>query len=600
MERCQGNPFYIEELIHSLIESGTIKPENGGWQIAEMMDAHELPASIQSVILSRLDHLDEDYRQVLLAAAVIGRVFSKKVLQQALPGIPNLENTLWELEGRGLVYQERIIPEVEYSFRHVLMQEAIYHNCLHRRRRILHLGVAQAIERLYSERLEEHFEQLAYHYEKSGNSLKAIDYLEKAGEKATLHFANEAAITSFSKGLELLRSLPETKERHQRELGFLTALGVPLVHVRGHADEQVLEVYTRARDLCQKIGDTSRLFDVLLGLRRYELSCGHLSQAIHLDHQMLALGENHNNSAECARASMMLSELEYYIADFGTILVHSRQGLSLCKDYNASTHIKLYGNDSRLGCVIVLPLALWILGYPDQALSELRREQEILEGISHPFSRAMGLYFASKGYQLLRQFQTVQSLVAEGLQISREHGYALYQNLGLVQLGWSLAAQNQFELGIDYLKQGIDELKRLKLMVFVPELIAPLSEALLMSGQYQAGRAAIEEGIDIAKAMGIMHWLAEMVRLKGEALWRLGDIQGAEDSFKQAIEIARKQQAHSWELRAVASLASLWQEQGEVAQATALLTPVYHWFSEGYESPDLINARALLKILQKT
>ena len=201
-ERCQGNPFFIEEVIQSLIDAGTIYQERGHWQVLADFDAGHLPISIQSVILSRLDGLKEDWRQVLQVAAVIGRVFSKKVLKQAVPVQLELDKVLWEMEGRGLVYQERAVPDEEYSFRHVLMQEAVYHNILRHRRKFLHQAVAEAIEKLYPDHLEEHYEALAYHHEKSGDIRQTIDYLFKAGEKASLNYANETALNHFTRGLE--------------------------------------------------------------------------------------------------------------------------------------------------------------------------------------------------------------------------------------------------------------------------------------------------------------------------------------------------------------------------------------------------------------
>jgi len=597
-ERCQGNPFYIEEVIQSLIEVGVIYSANNRRQLAAEFDPRELPASVQSVILSRLDHLEEDYRQVLLTAAVIGRVFPKKVLQQAMPEGIDLEKALWDLEGRGLVYQERAIPEVEYSFRHVLMQEAIYHNTLRHRRKILHQSVAETIEKLYSERLDEHYEQLAFHYEKSGNIHQTIDYLYKAGEKAVLLYSNEAAIAHFSKGLELLHSLPETLERNQQEISFLIALGVPLFHARGQADEQLLDTYTQARDLCQKTKDTSHLFYVLLGLRRYALTRGGMGEAIRLGQQMLELGKDHDNPIEQARAYMMLVESLYFAGEFVPTPEYCRKGLALCQDQNPYTHINLYGNDTRLGCQMTLPPTLWLLGYPDQALVELHREQAMLAGIPHPFSRVMGLLWTSMGYQLLKQFQVVQSQAEELLQIAREHGFALFQAWGLGQLGWSLVAQNQLEQGIDCLQQGVDRLQHLKLITLFPEAFAQLGEALAQSGQIQAGLAAIEAGIAIGVESGSTHWLAEMHRLKGKMLQKEEKQPGAEDCFMKAIEIARQQQARSWELRATTSLARLWQAQGKQKEAFALLNPIYRWFTEGFETTDLLHARAILDQLK--
>jgi predicted ATPase len=211
----------------------------------------------------------------------------------------------------------------------------------------------------------------------------------------------------------------------------------------------------------------------------------------------------------------------------------------------------------------------------------------------------MGLLYASKGYQLLDRFQVVQSMAEELLHTSKEHGYILFQALGLVQRGWSLAAQGQFERGIDDMQQGIDRLRQHKLIFTLPESISQLAEALARSGQVQMGLSKIEEGIAISLKIGVTHWLAEMHRLKGEMLLKEGSEAGAEEYFLKAIAAARQQQARSWELRAASSLACLRQAQGRRSEAYNLLQSIYDWFTEGFETADLIQARALLVQLKR-
>ena len=596
-ERCQGNPFFIEEVIQSLIDAGAIYQERGQWQVSAEFDSAQLPASIQSVILSRLDHLDEDWRQVLQAAAVIGMVFRKKVLKQALPVQIDVEKILWEMEGRGLIYHERVIPEEEYSFRHVLMQEAIYQNILRNRRKLLHQAAAEGIEKLYSERLEEHYESLAYHYEKSGNIRQTIAYLFKAGEKASLSYANETALTQLILGLELLRSLPETLDRKRQEIDFLLAQGVSLVHSRGHADDLVLETYTRARDLCHETGDSAHLYDVLLGLRRFTLTRGQMQEALVYSQQMLELGLKHNDPSEQGRAYMMLIETLYYLADFLPIPEYNRKGLALIRDQDRYTHIHQYGNDTCLGCQMFLPEALWQLGYPDQAQAELDHQEVLLAGVTHPFSRVMSMFFATIAFRFLRQAQVVQNLMGEMLPMAEDHGYVLFQMLALIQLGWAQAAQGQLEAGTASLTQGIEGLRALKATLFITTPLGSLGEVLAQSGKVDAGLAAIEEGLDISQETGIVNYLAELHRLKGEVLRQKGDETGAETSFLEAIEVARSQQARSWELRAAASLARLWKAQGRKGEAFTLLNSIYDWFTEGFDSADLRDAKTLLNQL---
>jgi DNA-binding SARP family transcriptional activator len=246
LDRSQGNPFFIEEVVRSLIDAGVVYREGDFWRAQKEIDSRVVPESVQSVILSRLDHLEEDWKHVLQIASVVGRLFRQRVLEYVTPQKAQLASALWELQDRALVYQERTIPEEEYSFKHVLTQETVYQNILQRRRKVIHQQVAEAIEALYQDSLDEYYEQLAYHYDGGGQVEKAVEYLHKAGEKAKRSYANEAAIAHLTRGLELFRTLPETPERTQRELDLLVALGVPLVLTKGHAAPEVETTYTQA------------------------------------------------------------------------------------------------------------------------------------------------------------------------------------------------------------------------------------------------------------------------------------------------------------------------------------------------------------------
>jgi tetratricopeptide (TPR) repeat protein len=247
-----------------------------------------------------------------------------------------------------------------------------------------------------------------------------------------------------------------------------------------------------------------------------------------------------------------------------------------------------------LGIEMYLPQTLWMMGYPDQALAELHQEEALLSEMTHPFSRVMGLSFLSRGYQLLSQSQIVQRLAVEEVQISKEHGITLYEAWGLTQLGWSLVVQDQPEPGIEYLQQGIDELRRKHMVLLYEEVLGYYGDALAKAGRVHEGRLAIDEGIEMSQKTGMAYWQAELFRLKGNILAKEGEETAAENWYMKAIETARQQQVLSWELRAVTCLARLWQAQGRQAEARVLLEPVYGRFHEGFDSPDLLEARAVL------
>ncbi len=592
--RCQGTPFYIEEVVQSLADAGILTRENEAWHLSGGFDASLLPASIQNVILSRLDHLNEDWKGVLQTAAVIGRVFRQRILEQAISPGMDLAKILWGLEELGMIYQERSIPEVEYSFCHVLMQEAIYHNILRHRRKAMHQHTAEAIEALYAANLDSHCEELAFHYEKSGNIKQAVAYLFQAGEKARRNYANEAAIAYLNQGLDLLRSLPETAERNRQELAFLLGLGVPLVHKRGHAASEVLNNYQQARALSEKLNDETQLFNILLGLVRHTLTSGNISQAYELNNQMLALADRRQDPFQQSRAYMMRAENQLRAGRYISSLEDCHKGLALCEQDDPSAHTRLYGNDTRLGCHIYMSESLCLLGYPDQAQLEAQRVLALANTTNHPFSRVHALAFMAEFYLLLGEVAMVKKLVHEASQIAREREFILYQSMCKAQSGWATAASGQVEEGIERIKQAIADMNKANLSILQPNNFAYLVDALARVNRLDESLEAVEAGLEIVVKSGENYWLAELQRLKGEILCRRKAFSEAEDCFKHALAVAHQQQARWWELRTAASLARLWQQQGKITQAYEILAPVYHWFSEGFDTIDLKAARALL------
>jgi class 3 adenylate cyclase/predicted ATPase len=601
LDRAQGNPFFIEEVVRSLIDAGLVYRAGDFWHAREELDAIVVPESVQSVILSRVDHLEEDWKHVLQIAAVIGRVFRRRVLEYATQHKAGLARALWKLEDRALIYQERTIPEEEYSFKHVLTQATVYQNILQHRRSAIHQQVAEAIEVLYQDSLDEHYEQLAYHFDQSGHVEKAIAYLLKAGEKAKRSSANEVAIAHLTRGLELLKTLPETFERARRELDLQVALGVPLVLTKGHTAPEVEATYARARELCQPAyaDDTPQHFQVLLGLRRFYLHRGELQTALELGEQLLTLAQSAQDSSRLSRAHMMHGETLYRLGEFVRSRAHCEQGLALCDPQQRRFHMFLYGNDTEIGCGIFEAVALWQLGYPDQALKQVREMLALARELSHPFTLVFASYFAAVLHQFRREVAVVQKLVEALLRISTEQGFALYQAWGTVLQGWTLAEQGEIEDGIAQMQQGLTAWRTMGAELLLPNFLSLLAEAYGKVGRVDEGLVLLTEGLGLIDKNGERWWEAELYRLKGELLI-LAEAK-AEDEieacFLKAIEVARRQEAKLLELRATVGLSRLWHSQGSQGkkeEARQMLAAIYGWFSEGFDTADLKEAKAQL------
>jgi predicted ATPase len=288
--KAEGVPFFIEEFIKSLIDLRMIERKEGTYCLTKDIQDVTIPSTIHDVIMARVDVLPEEAREVLQAGAGIEREFSHELIRR-LVDTPEQEllSCISILKDSELLYERGRYPQSVYVFKHALTREVIYGSILTGRKKRLHEQIGQAMEKIYPGRFEEHCEQLAHHYEKSGNGEKAVEYLYKAGEKAKQRYANEAAISYFQRGLELLKTFPETLKWAQQELNYLIALGPPLVFTKGHSAPEVETIYSRARELCEQVGDNSQLFLILLGLRRFYFARGEFQRAHELGAQLLAL-----------------------------------------------------------------------------------------------------------------------------------------------------------------------------------------------------------------------------------------------------------------------------------------------------------------------
>jgi adenylate cyclase len=571
-----------------------------------------VPASVQSVILSRVDRLDARSRHVLQLASVIGRVFPQRVVARLLADQADLAGVLWELEERALVYQERAIPEVEYSFKHVLTREAVYHNLPRRRRQALHRQVAQAIEALYPDG-QEQSESLAYHYDRGSDVKRAVIYLMQAGEKAKRGYANAEALAHLNRRLELVRSMPESPERDRLELDTLTAMGVPLVLTKGHAAQEVGETYTRADELSERLGDDGQRFHALMGLRRYYGLHAEMAIVQGYAEQLLALAQRTRDPDQLSRAHMMLGDALSFRGAFSRARQHCEQGLAVCDPERWRTHVFLYGNDTGVGCRIVLALVLWYLGYPDQAAELTEELLALAHERGHPFTRVFALHYSAVVRQSRGEAKIVRQLNTAALHIAQEHGFPLYIALATAMDGWALAVQGQVHAGIEKMLAGIAARRATGAAALMAGLLLYLVRVYALADQWHKAVEPLDEAQRLVSSSGESNMETELSRLRGELLLAGGEHANSEQArgehangkdaalaeicFQHALDVARDQQARSLELRAATSLARLWGQQGRVSDARALLGEIYGWFTEGFDTADLIEAKALLDTL---
>lgn len=613
-----GHPLFTVELLHGMQERGDLIRDNKGlWMEGPALDWETLPARVEAVIAERIGRLDAPSQAALRVASVEGETFTVEVVARVRSADEQemVDRLSGELGRRHRLVRAQEVQRLgarrlfRYRFRHILFQNYVYNSLDKVERAHLHEAVGTALEALYGEETQEIAVPLARHFQEAAITEKAIAYLLQAGEKAKRSSANEAAVAHLGQGLALLKTTPETPERDQQELDLQIALGVPLVLTKGHSAPEVEATYARARELCEQVGNTSQRFQVLLGLRRFYLCRGALQISHELGEELLTLAQSAQDPTYLSRAHMMHAETLDSLGEFAQSLEHCRQGIAVYDPRRCHSHIFLYGNDTGVGCKIYESLALWHLGYPDQALRSIRETLALAHELAHPFTLVFALHCTARLHKLCREVGAVQEHVEALLRIATERGFGLYQAWGTILRGWVLAEGGEIVEGIREMQQGLAALRDMGLELLLPEFFSFLAEAYGKAGQTEDGLRLVADALTSVERTGERKFEAELHRLKGELL--LSQVEGgaeveaemgmryhdAETCFQRALEVARRQSAKSWELRAAMSLSRLWQKQGKKEKARKLLQEIYGWFTEGFDTADLMEAKALLDAL---
>jgi class 3 adenylate cyclase/predicted ATPase len=585
--RTDGVPLFVEELTKTVVEGGA------------SADVRQVPTTLADSLMERLDRLGPA-REVAQVASVIGREFSWRLLS-AVAGRSDeeLRSDLGRLGDAELSFARGLPPEASYVFKHALVQEAAYGSLLRSRRRELHGRIATALTAQLPAIRETQPELLAHHATEAGLHELAVDCWQKAGQRAIERSANLEAIEHLSTGLKILELLPDTPERAQRELTLRNALGMPLRATRGMGAPEVGQVYARAQELCSQVGETPQLFPVLRGLWEFYELQGDLPTAHELAEQLLALAQRIGEVDLLLAAHNVLGDTLIWLGEFASAREHLERGVALYDPEQHRSHAFLYGYDSGVHSLCFLAWALWYLGYPDQAQRRMDEALTLARELSHPYSVAFALGFAAWLHQLRRECSAAREDAEEEIELSIEHGFPLWRVWGTVVRGWALAEQGHFAQGIEQIRQAIAAWRGLGTELQLPYFLALLAEAHAKAGQLDEGMSVLSEALAAVQKAGERQHEAELHRLEGEFLLKqeAPDEREAERCIRKAVEVARQQQAKSFELRAAASLCRLWQQQGKRGEAKELLAPIYGWFTEGFDTADLREARTLLEAL---
>jgi TOMM system kinase/cyclase fusion protein len=596
VDKTDGVPLYLEEMTRAVLETGTLKEVNGQYElVAGPIASLSIPSTLQDSLMARLDRL-VTAKGVAQFASVMGRQFSYELLQAVSElDEATLQRELERLVEAELVYQRGIVPGATYIFKHALIQDIAYESLLRSTRQGYHRRIVEVLVEDFPEMAETQPELLAHHYSRGGNTEKAVEYLQLAGQQASQRSANKEAVSHFTTALELLKSLPDTPERAQQELTLQVGLAVPL-SAAGFMSPEVSKVYSRARELCRQVGETPQLFPVLSGLRTFYHVRGELQTSRELGEQSLTLAQSVQDSALLVRAHRMLGDTLFWLGELVSAQAYLEQAIALYDSRQYRSQVFLYGYDPGVFGLSYEALVLWFLGYPDQALKRSHEALTLAQELSHPFSLSSALNFAVWLHQHRREVQLTQEGVETLMTFSTEQGFALWLAWGTAMQGWALAEQGQVEEGIAQIRQCLDTSRAAGAELGQSHYLALMAEAHGKVGQAEEGLSVLTEALTWVDKSGERFYEAELYRLKGVLLLKQAvlDVSQAEACLHQALDVARLQQAKSFELRAATSLARLWQSQGKRDEARELLEPVYSWFTEGFDTADLIDAKTLL------
>ena len=594
VERTDGVPLFVEELTKTVLESGLLTDAGDRYELSGPPPPLAIPTTLHDSLMARLDRL-APVKEVAQIGAVIGREFSHELLA-AVADRPEdeLRGALDQLVASELVFQRGAPPDATYSFKHALVQDAAYQSLLRSRRQQLHGRIARVLEERFLDAGDAQPELLAHHCTEAGLSEKAVEYWYQAGRLASERAALPEAIGHFGKALELLATLPDPSAGVEREIDLQIALGGALISAKGHAAPETGRAYARAHELCRRGGDLRRLSPLLFGQWVFHMVRAEHAAAQDIAEELLRSAEQEGDAAGLVVGHRAAGIGSLWRGDLVEARGHLEQELALYDPERHRSLASVYAYDLRLAGLAGLAFALFQLGYPEQAVARCREAVDDAERLSHPAGLAYSLFHACMLDQIRRDIPGVRQRAAALVALSAEHGFPLWQAAGVAFDGWALAEEGRAAEGIARIEDGLQAWRATGAGLNVPYFLALLGTTRGAAGDGAEGQRLLVEAMDAGRASGERWFEAELHRLKGELGVAGGDRDAAEACFLSAIAFAREQSAKLWELHATTSLARLWADQGKRAEASNLLVPVYDWFTEGFDSPDLRDAKALL------
>jgi class 3 adenylate cyclase/tetratricopeptide (TPR) repeat protein len=597
IEKTEGNPFFIEELVQALLEQGILQRSAGDAQgavkLAKSLHELKLPPTVQAVLASRIDRLAPREKELLQTLAVIGREFSLPLIKRVVDCSEiELEGMIATLQGSEFIYERPAFPAVEHVFKHALTQEVAYNSLLVERRKSLHERIAQGLEALFVDSVDEHLVDLSYHYSRSANDSRAIDYLVRASEQAQQRSAHLQAAIYLEQALTRLNHQPAGAERDRKEIAIHSGLADSAMVMSGYAAPECEHHLNRGHELAQRLGDTTQIFYALVGMSVLAAFRLELTKAQDIGWKLLGIADHEHDPEMQLQAHGSLANILWLMGDLTGSLEHSEKGLRLF----APEQRLEYGDEHwRAACQLYACMSTAALGFPDKGL---RRAFEFLAAAREgakllPLAIVLNavatvLAWRGEGVEALKHAEALLALASE-------HGFSNWHSFGQIVHGQALALLGRADEAVVEIKAALDAFEATGAVV--PGWgYGCLAFAYLAAQQPEEGLRVSAKALELAANTGDAEAKAELHRLHGELLLMRDSTEPAEaeSSFRAAIEAARKHAAKLPELRATVSLARLLAKQDRSSEVRVMLAEIYGWFNEGFDTADLRDAKALL------
>jgi class 3 adenylate cyclase/tetratricopeptide (TPR) repeat protein len=601
LAHTDGVPLFIEELTKMVLEGGLLQERDGHYVLGRPLPPLAIPTTLQASLMARLDRLSL-VREVAQIGAVAGRDFHYELLN-AVAGLPRerLDEALDQLVRSELVFRRGEIPNAVYTFKHALVRDAAYTGLLKSRRAQMHGAMANALEQQFPEIVQTQPETLAHHLTEAGLTEKAIGYWLQAGKNAALRSANLEAIAHLQRGIEVTGQLPAGEAKDRSELDLQLVLGPCLSATHGPAAGNALATFARARELCERLGQPPEYLQVMFWLATASVVRGELPQALDAIADLPSAAEARGNQPALLNGIRGQGMILMFMGQ----IVEAREALGRAIElFDASqeadrTAARTAGQDAGVSILVLMAWVLWILGQVDEAVSRMTAALERADAVHHAHTHAYAWYYASVLHALRGEPAIAQGYAERCLAISEQHGFSHWLGLSRAIRGICAALLDASAGRLDEVKTSLEEYQRAGYQLGLTVQFVLLCPALLLRNQPEAALEIIDHGLSIVSQNSERFCEAELYRLKARALLMRGTAEiEAESLLDQALRTARGQQARSLELRAATDLARLWMRKGKRAEARDVLESTYRCFSEGFDTPDLKEANAVLVQLQ--